>query len=71
MDMIYQSYLWYLIYNEYKVDFSIIKQEEVIKEIKELEKSLTKSQIENAPKDAENLLGTKLINVDELYKNSL
>lgn len=68
---IYQSYLWYLIYNEYKVDFSILKQEEVIKEIKELEKSLTKSQIENAPKDAENLLGRKLINLGELYKNSL
>ncbi|SMG13095.1 Sel1 repeat-containing protein [Sphingobacterium psychroaquaticum] len=68
---IYQSYLWYLIYNEYKVDFSILKQEEVIKEIKELEKSLTKSQIEKAPKDAENLLGRKLNNIGELYKNSL
>lgn len=67
----YQSYLWYLIYNEYKVDFSILKQEEVIKEIKELEKKLTKSQIEKAPKDAENLLGRKLNNVGELYKNSL
>jgi len=29
----YQSYLWYLIYNESKVDFSILKQEEAIKEI--------------------------------------
>lgn len=68
---IYQSYLWYLIYNEYKVDFSILKQEEVIKEIKELEKSLTKAQIEKAPKDAENILGRKLKNIGELYKNSL
>ncbi|MNK30402.1 putative beta-lactamase HcpC precursor [compost metagenome] len=67
----YQSYLWYLIYNEYKVDFSILKQEEVITEIKELEKSLSKKQIENAPTDAEKLLGRKLNNIDKLYKNSL
>lgn len=68
---IYQSYLWYLIYNEFKVDFSILKQEEVIQEIKEIEKSLSKEQIEKAPKDAENLLGRKLNNLDKLYKNSL
>jgi len=67
----YQSYLWYLIYNESKIDFSILKQEEVIKEIKELEKSLSKEQMENAPKDAEKLLGRKLININELHKNSL
>ena len=67
----YQSYLWYLIYNEFKVDFSILKQEEVIKEIKELEKSLSKQQIESAPNDAEKLLGRKLNNLNELYKNSL
>ena len=67
----YQSYLWYLIYNEFKVDFSILKQEEVIKEIKELEKSLSKQQIESAPNDAEKLLGRKLDNLNELYKNSL
>ena len=67
----YQSYLWYLIYNEYKVDFSILKQDEVIIEIKALEKKLSKSQIENAPKDAEKLLGRKLNNISQLYKNSL
>ena len=67
----YQSYLWYLIYNESKVDFSILKQEEVIKEIKEIEKTLTKEQINNAPKDAEKILGRKLNNINELYKNSL
>lgn len=67
----YQSYLWYLIYNEYKVDFSILKQEEVIKEIKELEKSLSKEQIVKAPDDAEELLGRKLNNISALYKNSL
>ena len=67
----YLSYLWYLLYNESKVDFSILKQEEVIKEIIEIEKSLTKEQINNAPKDAEKLLGRKLNNINELYKNSL
>lgn len=67
----YQSYLWYLIYNESKVDFSILKQEEVIKEIKELEKNLSKEQLENAQKDAEKLLGRKLNHISELYKNSL
>lgn len=67
----YQSYLWHLIYNESKVDFSILKQEEVIKQIKEIEKTLTKNQINNAPKDAEKILGRKLVNIGELYKNSL
>ncbi|WP_238584523.1 hypothetical protein [Chryseobacterium sp. Leaf180] len=48
-----------------------MKQEEVVTEIKELEKSLSKKQIENAPTDAEKLLGRKLNNIDKLYKNSL
>lgn len=67
----YQSYLWYLIYNESKIDFSILQQEEVIKQIKELEKSLSKNQIEKAPKDAELLIGRKLNKISELYKNTL
>ena len=67
----YQSYLWYLIYNESKVDFSILKQEEAIKDIEELEKSLSKKQIEKAPKDAGILLGRKLEKVSDLSKNSL
>ncbi len=67
----YQSYIWYLIYNESKVDFSILKQEEVINEIKELEKSLSKEQMKSAGKDAEKLLGRSLNNINELYKNSL
>ena len=67
----YQSYLWYLIYNESKIDFSILKQDESIKEIKEIEKTLTKEQIKNAPKDAEIILGRKLVYISELYKNSL
>lgn len=68
---LYQSYLWYLIYNEFKVDFSISKQQEAIEEIKGLEKLLDKSQIQKAPSDAEKLFGRKLKNLSELYKTSL
>lgn len=68
---LYQSYLWYLIYNEYKVDFSILKQQEVIREIKSLEKELKKTQIEAAATDAEKLLGRKLNNLNDLYKTTL
>lgn len=68
---LYQSYLWYLIYNEYKVDFSISKQQEAIEEIKGLEKLLDKSQIQKAPLDAEKLLGRKLNNLSELNKTTL
>lgn len=68
---IYQSYLWFLIYNEFKIDFSILKQDEGINEIKELEKNLSKEQIEKAPNDAEKLLGRKLYKLSALYKNTL
>jgi len=68
---LYQSYLWYLIYNEFKVDFSILKQQEAIEEIKGLEKLLDKSQIQKASSDAEKLLGRKLKNLSELYKTTL
>lgn len=68
---LYQSYLWFLIYNEFKVDFSILKQQEAIEEIKGLEKLLEKSQIQKAPTDAEKLLGRKLKHLSELYKTSL
>lgn len=67
----YQSYLWYLIYNESKVDFSILKQEEVIKEINDLEKNLSIEQVKKAPEEAEKLLDRKLQNLNELYNNSL
>ncbi|HKX86870.1 MAG TPA: tetratricopeptide repeat protein, partial [Flavobacterium sp.] len=68
---LYQSYLWFLIYNEHKIDFSILEQNKVITEIKELEKHLSKTQIEKAKTDAEKLLGRPLTKVSELYKNSL
>lgn len=67
----YHSYLWYLIYNESKSDFSLLKQDQVIQEIKELEALLSKEQIENAGKDAEKLLGRTLTNINKLHKNTL
>jgi len=54
-----------------KVDFSILKQQDAIEEIKNLEKLLEKSQIQKAPTDAEKLLGRKLKNKTELYKTTL
>ncbi len=68
---LYQSYLWYLIYNENKVDFSISKQQEAIEEIEGLEKLMDKTQMQKAPSDAETLLGRKLLNFSELYKTTL
>lgn len=67
----YQCYVWYLIYNEGKVDFSVLQQNTIIQEIKELEKRLNETQLQTAPSDAEKLLGRSLTHLPELYKNSL
>lgn len=66
-----KSYMWYLIYNEGKVDFSSFQQEEVISEIKELEKELYEDAISLAKVRAEILLQRSLRNVDRLYKIEL
>lgn len=65
---LYQSYLWYLIFNEFKIDFSYFLQSEVVKEIKELEKELNESQLKSASEDAEKLLGRKLMNLSNLHQ---
>jgi TPR repeat protein len=65
---LYKSYLWYLIYNESKVDFSYFKQQSIIEEIKELEGQLTEEQLANSKTEAEALLGRELRNLDSLYK---
>jgi TPR repeat protein len=67
----FKSYLWYLIYNEFKKDFSYIKQGQIVKEIEELEKNLTVEQKENGQKEAEKLLDRKLKNMENLYKAEL
>lgn len=67
----FKSYLWFLIYNEFKVDFSVLQQEQVIKEIKELESKLTAEQKANRQKEAEKLLGRPLKNMENLYKTDI
>lgn len=67
----YQSYLWYLIYNENKADFSSFEQDKIIQDIKAVAENLTKMQIKKAPQEAEQLLGRKLNNIGELYELSL
>ncbi|ADZ11519.1 hypothetical protein CG08_2063 [Riemerella anatipestifer] len=41
---IFKSYIWFLIYNENKRDFSVFQQDDVVKEIQEIEKNLTKNK---------------------------
>lgn len=64
----FESYLWFLIYNEYKVDFSISQQQQVIEDIRDLETKLTNEQKVSGKKEAENLLGRPLKNIENLYK---
>lgn len=68
---LFKSYQWFLIYNEFKKDFSYIQQQQIVEEIQELENSLTFSQKENGPKEAETLLGRPLNNIENLYKAEL
>ena len=65
-----ESYAWFLIYNESKRDFSVLQQQSVIKEIQELEKSLTKEQKEKARAKAESILNRPLTNLGKLYETS-
>ncbi|MEN9335769.1 MAG: hypothetical protein RLZZ500_756 [Bacteroidota bacterium] len=67
----FTSYLWFLIYNEFKIDFSISQQQHVIKEIQDLESNLTTEQKSNAKKEAEKLFGRTLKNFDNLYKTDI
>ncbi len=66
-----KSYMWFLIYNENKRDFSIIDQQQNIDKIKELEKQLTVSDKTKAIGQAEKLLNHKLENLNNLYKQDL
>ena len=68
---ILKSYMWYLIYNESKRDFSILVQQANIDKINEIEKHLTSADKEHAKLEAEKLLTRKLTNLDNLYKQDL
>lgn len=63
-----KSYSWFLIYNESKRDFSTLQQISVIQEIKDLEAVLTKKEIKNAKKLAEQILERPLSNTKNLYE---
>lgn len=66
-----KSYMWFLIYNESKRDFSILVQQKHIETIQELEKQLSQTQKDKALLEAEKLLGKKLTNLANLYKQDL
>lgn len=66
-----KSYMWFLIYNESKQDFSILVQQQNIDTIKEIEKQLTSADKEKAKLDAEKLINRKLANVNNLYRQDL
>ncbi|MEB0280865.1 MULTISPECIES: tetratricopeptide repeat protein [unclassified Mucilaginibacter] len=66
-----KSYMWFLIYNESKRDFSILVQQKNIDVIKEVEKLLTPAVKEKAKVDAEKLLNRKLTNMAHIYDQDL
>jgi TPR repeat protein len=65
------SYQWFLIFNEFKRDFSYIQQGQIVKVIQELENKLTTGQKANGQKEAEKILGRPLKNMENLYKAEL
>lgn len=66
-----KSYMWFLIYNESKRDFSVLEQQKNIEAIQALEKQLSQADKDKAKLDAEKLLGRKLTNLANLYKQDL
>jgi len=64
----FNSYVWYLMYNELKEITSEYQQKKVVLEIKTLEPQLTSQQKIDAKLKAEKLLNRKIINVNNLLK---
>lgn len=64
----YKSYLWFLIYNEFKKDFSVKQQDKIIDEIKALESKLDAKQLASSKIDAQKIYGRKLTNFENLLK---
>jgi len=62
-----KSYMWWLIYNESKHDFSSSEQQSNIDIIKEMEKTLQPGDKEAIKKQAELQLGRPLANFQNLY----
>lgn len=66
-----KGYMWFLIYNENKRDFSILVQQENIESIKVIEQQLTESDKEKARFEAEKLINKKLANLANLHNQDL
>uniref|UniRef100_UPI001968C300 tetratricopeptide repeat protein n=1 Tax=Flavisolibacter nicotianae TaxID=2364882 RepID=UPI001968C300 len=66
-----KSYMWYLIYNESKRDFSVLEQQKNIEAIQTLEKQISQADRDKAKLEAEKLLKKKLTNLANLYKQDL
>lgn len=63
----YKSYVWFLVYNESKKNYSAIIQEKNIERIKYAVKKLNKRQLKEALLDAEKVNETPLKNLDKLF----
>ena len=66
-----KSYMWYLIYNEYKISISADDQQKNLDKINEVEKLLTPGEKDKAKKDAEALLGRELKNLVNLHNKDI
>ena len=66
-----KSYMWFLIYNENRRDFSVLEQQKNIEAIQALENRLSQSDKEKAKLEAEKMLGKKLTNLFHLDKEDI
>ena len=62
----YKSYIWFLVYNESKKNYSTVIQDKNIERIRYVIKKLTNKQLNEAIIDAERLNYTPLKNLDKL-----
>lgn len=64
------AFVWFLIYNESKDNFSIRVQQEQLSYIEKIENKLSKSDRQELIQKAENLLGHSLKKLEELHQTS-
>lgn len=63
-----ESYKWFLITNESKRDFSVLVQQQIIQQVRELQAKLSKKEQDEAKRRAEEFLGRALSNFANLLK---
>ncbi len=66
-----ESYKWFLLTNESKRDFSVLVQQQIIKQVTELQDKLSKKEQDGAKKNAEDFFGSPLSNFANLLKEDL